>query len=90
MEEPIKDNKTGQTFLFEVDEHWKEHWNDMPEFHQEDLQPVQQIIVSFEKYEDVKKFAELLGQNVTENTKSMWYPEQDRDKPSDFIYTHES
>ena len=28
-----------QPKLFEVDESWKEHWKDMPEFVQEDLTP---------------------------------------------------
>ncbi len=90
MEENNIDKRTGQGFMFEVDEHWKEHWNDMPEFVQENLEPVQQIIVSFEKDEDVQKFAELIGQKITPNTKSLWFPEVDRGKPSDFIYTNES
>ena len=69
---------------------WKDEWKDMPEFIQEDIQPIQQIIVSFETKEDVKKFSELIGQKLTYKTKSIWFPEVTRDKPSDFVYTQKN
>ena len=50
-------------------------WTDMPEFNQEDLRPKHQIIVSFKNAEDREAFANLLGQKITEKTKSLWYPE---------------
>jgi len=50
-------------------------WTDMPEFNQEDLRPKNQIIVSFKNAEDREAFANLLGQKITEKTKSLWYPE---------------
>lgn len=55
-------------------ESWKEEWIDMPEFIQENQKPIQQIKVSFASYEDVKKFAELLGMNVSPKTNSTWFP----------------
>ena len=69
---------------------WKDEWQDMPEFIQDDLKPMQQIIVSFETKEDVKAFSDLVGQKLTYKTKSIWFPMQQKEKPSNFIYTNES
>ena len=69
-----KDEKE-QMSLFDVDPEWKAMWEGMPEFVQKDLQPVKQLIVSFETEADVKAFAELVGQTITMNTRSIWYPE---------------
>lgn len=55
-------------------EHEK-HWKEMPEYVHKDLQPKYQLIVSFEKWDDVKKFEELVAQKITPKTKSIWYPE---------------
>lgn len=59
--------------LQEVDDPTAE-WIGMPEFVQSDLTPVRQIIVSFDSEEDCQKFAKLVGQKITEKTKSLWYP----------------
>ena len=62
------------------DDEWKTHWKDMPEFIQEDNKPIQQITVSFSSYDDVKKFAELLGMNVSRRTDSTWFPHRPLEK----------
>jgi len=49
-------------------------WNGMPEFNQENLAPIKQLIVSFKSYEDYKEFAEIIDQPLTTKTKSVWYP----------------
>jgi len=67
----------------------KREWKDMPEFVMENKEPVQKIIVSFASHEDVKQFGELVGQSLTPQTKSMWYPKEDYVAPSSFIYTDE-
>ena len=51
-------------------------WQGMPEFEQEDLLAVKSVKVNFLLLEDVKSFAELINQNITEKTKSIWYPKQ--------------
>lgn len=79
--------KKKQIQFFEIEPEWKKEWQGMPEFVQEDQQPYQQIIVSFRERKDVNEFAELLNQKITEWTKSLWYPEFDREKPSDYVYT---
>ena len=64
----------------------EEEWLDMPEFNQEDLTPVRQIIVSFKNDEDVQEFANLVGQKLTDKTKSIWYPKQEIDEVKDLRY----
>ncbi len=79
------------TLFGEIDsEEWKQEWLDMPEFIQEDKEPIQRIVLNFEFYEDVKKFSELIGQNITPRTNSLWYPRQDRIEPKNFLYVNEN
>jgi hypothetical protein len=64
-----------QPALFEKGEWWEDYWKGMPEFIQEDLAPVKTIYVHFETKEDYQAFAALVGQSLTMNTRSIWYPE---------------
>lgn len=57
-------------------------WQDMPEFIQPDASGVQQIVVHFMSRGDVERFAELMNQQITEKTKSIWFPEI---KPEDLL-----
>jgi hypothetical protein len=86
-------NKKVQSSLFNNQDEflvWKEHWKDMPEFKQEDNMPYQKITMNFTKEEDVKAFAELIGQKITYKTDTLWFPKLNLEKPSNFIYTDES
>jgi hypothetical protein len=65
----------AQPALFEKGEWWHDYWKGMPEFVQEDLAPVKTIYVHFETKEDYQAFAQLVGQSLTMNTRSIWYPE---------------
>lgn len=49
-------------------------WSGMPEFDQQDKTAHRQIVMNFRSDEDVTKFGELLGQSVTDKTRSLWYP----------------
>ena len=51
---------------------WEKEWHDMPEFLQENQEPVQQIIISFQNYHQVKEFGKLLDQNVTQHI-AQWF-----------------
>lgn len=51
-----------------------EHWQGMPEYTQEDLAPVAQIIVSFATNADVIAFARLLGVPTLITERSTWFP----------------
>lgn len=53
---------------------WHSEWRGMPEFVQEDLGPFKSVIVHFESRADLDAFSKLVGQKLTENTRSIWYP----------------
>lgn len=69
-------------FLFapEVIEPWRKEWVGMPEFDHEDLSPWKQIIVSFASRGDMLEFGKLVGQTVTPNTRSLWFPKAEIDR----------
>ena len=50
-------------------------WKGMPECNQKDLSAFKQITVNFKTLEDINAFARLIGQKITEKTRSLWYPE---------------
>jgi hypothetical protein len=62
----------------------------MPEFNNEDLTPKRQLKISFRNEDDIKKFANLIQQNITDKTISLWYPEAIKQKQFDKLYTDES
>jgi hypothetical protein len=49
-------------------------WEDMPEFVQEKQEPFSIIKVRFETEEDLQDFAKIIGQKLTNKTKSIWHP----------------
>jgi len=55
-------------------EDWKEEWWDMPEFVQEKVKPFAELKIRFETEEDLKDFAQKIGQKITSKTKSIWHP----------------
>lgn len=57
-----------------MNNNWKEEWKNMPEFIQEKQKPHAQIVFRFENEEDLQEFATLIGQKLTNKTKSAWYP----------------
>ncbi len=52
-------------------------WVGMPEFEHDDLTAYQSIHVHFKSKEDVEDFAKLVGQSLTDKTRSIWYPKQE-------------
>lgn len=77
-----------QNELFNRDEFasWYDHWRGMPEFVMEDKSPHRQIIISFPDAAAVREFSDMIGQNITERTRSLWYPVQDREGIADKRY----
>ena len=57
---------------------YDKEWEGMPEFKQDDKMPYRQIIISFENEGDVENFSTLLNQNITDKTKSLWYPKKEK------------
>ena len=56
----------------------EEEWDNMPEFDQPDDTSFRRIIVHFDTPEDVAEFCSLIGQPDTGKTKSIWYPQKER------------
>lgn len=59
------------TDAFNVNDEWK----GMPEFIQEKQKEYAKIIVRFDNEEDLQEFANLIGQKLTNKTKSIWHPQ---------------
>lgn len=78
------DNKAAQTHE-ELQNRWMDPYMQwyaagMPAFITDDLSPYKQIIFKFKTMEDRQAFAELIGQQLTEKTNVIWYPEKKREK----------
>ena len=65
-------------------------WEGMPEFVQEKKEPYSKIIVRFENEKDLKEFADIIGQKLTNKTKSIWHPKLIRGLNSNKRYKSES
>ena len=80
-----------QPTLFSEDEYllWRKEWKDMPEFVQEDLAPWKSLAVHFENEEDLIKFAQLVQQRITPDTRSIWFPEAEIGRMSNKRFTDE-
>ncbi len=56
-----------------------EEWVGMPEFVQENtFGAIASVVVYLANKDDLKRFADLMGQTVTVETKSIWYPRKER------------
>lgn len=75
VENTEKENQQNPS-LFDKEEFtkWNEEWQNMPEYISRSLKPFHELIVRFSNEDDLKKFAELMEQNVNKSTKSIWYP----------------
>lgn len=63
-----------QLNLLDVDPDWKKHWAGMPEFRQDDLKPWASLPIHFKSRADRDAFSKLIGQTITDDTRSLWYP----------------
>ena len=63
-----------QETLFSIPKDWESEWQDMPEFVMEDLTPHRVINVRFRNDDDVKKFEELMSQEISAKQKTIWFP----------------
>jgi hypothetical protein len=82
----VSDNKILDFFELSQEEkeqyeehNWEEHWKGMPEFVQKDKPPFKSIFLHFRNKEDYVAFAKLIEQNLTDKTKSIWYPKLEID-----------
>ena len=63
-----------------------DEWQNMPEFVQDDKQPKRTIKVHFETEADVQAFAKCVGQQITDRTKYIWFPYQEKNSLKDKRY----
>lgn len=63
-----------------------QEWQNMPEFNQQDKDAIKSIIVNFYSQDDIKSFFELIGQKFTDKTRSISFPERERERLQDYIY----
>lgn len=52
----------------------EEEWKGMPEFSHEDQTSEKQVIIHFARLEHAEQFGKLIGQKITESTRSLWFP----------------
>jgi hypothetical protein len=72
-----------QLDLLDVPPDWKETWKGMPDFHQRDLTPWQSLTVHFRNRADRVEFSALIGQTITDDTRSLWIPKATIDRYMD-------
>jgi hypothetical protein len=63
-----------------------EQWQGMPECESEDQTAFASVKVNFDSAESRDAFAKLIGQTVTENTRSIWYPPAEIGRTADKRY----
>ena len=74
-------------FGFNIDKiNPQDEWGGMPEFENEDLTPHRQLIISFKNDDDINNFSKLIKQNITDKTKSLWFPKVENEKQFDKTY----
>jgi hypothetical protein len=65
-------------------------WQGMPEFNQPDATAFRAITVNFKDQGAIEEFSRKIGQNITDNTRSIWYPPAEIGRIVDKHYTTES
>lgn len=65
-------------------------WEGMPEFDNENQKSFRRIVVHFDDNEAVQDFAKRLGQQITDETRSIWHPKKERAILKDMEYKNES
>jgi hypothetical protein len=61
-----------------------DEWGGMPEFNNTP-EAYRTLYIHFETPEAVESFIGLIKQTITEKTKTLWYPEREKNKRSEFI-----
>lgn len=72
--------------LFGFGEWWEDAWRGMPEFVQHDVKPAHSLRVDFPARNDVDQFAALIGQPLSEDSDSVWYPKMAKENWGASIY----
>jgi hypothetical protein len=65
-------------------------WKGMPEYEHRDLESFQSVRVHFRNESDRELFSKLIGQKITDKTRSVWYPKAKIRRYSDKRYATEA
>ena len=68
---------------------YEKEWEGMPEFEQEDLSAIKMIKVNFATIADMDTFSDLVGQKITERTRSIWFPKAELLSQTNKVYQDE-
>jgi|TARA_R100001530_G_scaffold30009_3_gene23570 hypothetical protein len=85
-----RQNVTDQFNFLHDGNKWEDEWVGMPEYSNKEIKPFKTIKMHFKTEEDHLLFAQCIGQNLTEKTKSAWYPAQVKGLNSAYRYVDES
>lgn len=85
-----KTREDRQSALFDIGRSWEDLWWGMPSFEMGDARPLFRIMVNIYTIDDLLEFGRRIGQGVTTKSDSITFPEEQIDKPSDWIYTDET
>ena len=63
-----------------------EEWQGMPEFEQNDKRAFKSVALHFKDQDAIDRFAEIIGQSITPNTRFIWFPETEIETYADKEY----
>lgn len=75
---PTTDAPRADSRMRAVPFNWKQHWQDMPDFKQDDQEPFRTLHVHFADQKSVDEFAKLISQPITLKTRFVWYPQMEK------------
>lgn len=76
--------------LFPEEKEWQKEWKDMPEFISEKEEIFKAIVVKFSTVEDYKEFMKAINQQLTKNTRSIWFPKKEMKSRGEYRYVSEN
>ena len=90
-EEEKPKEATQQSLWGHTDERemWEQEWEGMPEYMMENMEAKKQLKVNFLTHDHYEDFCKLIGQELTPNTKSTWFPAVGKGRNSNKVYTDE-
>jgi hypothetical protein len=68
----------------------EDEWEGMPEYINEDKSSYKSVRVHFKTKKDMENFSKVIGQNILETTRSIWFPQVEIEKYMDKYYAAKS
>jgi hypothetical protein len=87
--ESKKAKKSNSSLFDHEPDFYAKHWRNMPEFDQPDNAAYRQITINLEFDDDVKAFFDKIEQTFTDKTKSVWFPDREKNNVRDLYWIDE-